>query len=105
MVTQFAVECVLDAVLSLMTPGSYLFLQPQAARVFLRLCQITNLLLVLHRKHFGGRMHLLVPVLQCLANPLFILDSNSNPTRSQKPPSWLPTRKSVLDASHATAYS
>jgi nucleolar pre-ribosomal-associated protein 2 len=105
MVSQFAVECVLDAILSLMTPGSHKFLLSEAARVYLRLCQITNLLLVLHRKNFGGRMHLLVPVLQSLANPLFQPDGTGSASRCQKPPSWLSTRKPVLGQAHATAYS
>jgi nucleolar pre-ribosomal-associated protein 2 len=89
----------------ILAPTGYFFLHEHASQVYLRLCQITNAIISLHRKNIGGRMHLLVPLLQTLMNSLFLLHTNSKPAAYQKSTSWLHSRNHVLDATHATAFS
>jgi nucleolar pre-ribosomal-associated protein 2 len=105
MVSQYGVETVFDALGVISAPGSHQYLQGHAPKVYLRLCQITNAILSFHRKNISGRMHLLVPFIQTLMNPLFIMHANSKPAVFQKSPSWLSNRIHDLDATHATAFS
>ena len=103
--SQYGVDSTIAALINIATPRTHDFLRPHASQTFLRLCQITNSILSLHRKHLNGRMHILISLLQILLNSLFSLHRNSNPTPSQKPPAWISTRLSVLEESHGIAYS
>jgi nucleolar pre-ribosomal-associated protein 2 len=60
---------------------------------------------MLHRKHLGGRMHILIPLLQSLLTCLFTLHPQSRPPVSQKPPVWLTAHNSILLETHAIAYT
>ncbi|KAF2665228.1 hypothetical protein BT63DRAFT_87966 [Microthyrium microscopicum] len=105
LVSQFGVESVISALIQLATPGTQHFLRPHAARVHRLLSQITSTIVSLHRKHIGGRMHLLVPLLQALLNCLFSTHVGSTPARNQRAPSWIHSRQSGLDSSHGTDYA
>jgi hypothetical protein len=59
----------------------------------------------LHRKHLGGRFHILVPLLQALLTCLFIPHSRSTTLGSRSPPPWLSQKPGILDAEHAIAYT
>ena len=81
------------------------FLKPVAPDLYLGLCRIAGSIVFLHRKTTGGRMHILVPVLQTLLTCLFTMHPNSKPPKSLKPPTWIQSDKNKLSESQATAYS
>lgn len=105
MVTQYGVETVFDSLGLLSATSGYAFLQKHASQVLLRIYQIINTILLLHRKNMNGRMHLLIPCIQTLMNSLFVLHANSKPAQFQKVPFWMNGRNNAVDAIHATAFS
>jgi nucleolar pre-ribosomal-associated protein 2 len=105
MVSQYGVDSVLAAMVSITSIKQFEDMHAIAPVLYLKLCQIVNRLFTLHRKHLGGRSHLLVPVLQKLLTCLFILHPNSKAPPSLTPPGWLPAHKTTLLATHANAYA
>jgi nucleolar pre-ribosomal-associated protein 2 len=105
MVSQYGVDSVLAALTFITSVKRFENIHSVAPALYLKLCQILNRLLTLHRKHLGGRMHLLVPVLQRLLTCLFTLHPNSKAPPSLTPPGWLPAQQSTLSAPHANAYA
>jgi nucleolar pre-ribosomal-associated protein 2 len=105
MVSQFGIESILAALTTLASPKSPGLPQAHGPSIYASLCQTTNILLSLHRKHIGERFHLLIPLLQNLLSSLFILHSYTNPLPSQSPPPWLGTHSHPLSGWHAIAYT
>jgi nucleolar pre-ribosomal-associated protein 2 len=105
MVSQFGVESVLAGLVILGASTRHTFLEPAAPVLYLKLCRIVNSILLLHRKTLGGRMHILVPVLETLLNCLFTIHPNSKPPKSQKCPTWIQQSKSKMSEPQAVAYS
>jgi nucleolar pre-ribosomal-associated protein 2 len=105
MVSQYGVDSVLAAITTITSSKTLANISESASTLYLKLCQISNTLLVQYRKQIGGRMHLLIPLLQILLTCLFTLHTQSRPTTIQKPPKWLSSYNPALSATHATAYS
>ena len=72
--------------------------------VYRRLCAILHAAINRHRANFGGRFHLLLPLLAVLLNALFIPDSRSYSSRMRTPP-WLTHRAVRFGAEEGTAFA
>jgi hypothetical protein len=87
LVTQYGLDTLLST-LTTMVSGQAPALSPKHAEfIFTRICQVINSTILLHRRKLGGRMHLLVALLQSLMTCLFT--PHRYQTNSSRPP-WLP---------------
>jgi nucleolar pre-ribosomal-associated protein 2 len=105
MVSQFGIEKLLSSIMSISSIGSKDLPRAYGPSIYRRLCQTTNTLIALHRKHLGGRFHVLVPLLQALLTCLFVPHSRVKSLGSKSTPPWLSQQSGVLDAEHAIAYT
>jgi nucleolar pre-ribosomal-associated protein 2 len=83
--TQHSVECVLAVLVKLTSRTSPDLPAEYASKIFVRLCETSRLLLLVHRNKLGGRSHILLPLLQNLLFCLFMPTS----ARSGALPLWL----------------
>lgn len=100
LVGQHAFDTLLSTISTLCSTQAPALPREHSGFIFDRLCQLTTTLILLHRRRIGGRMHLLVSLIQNLMSCLF------NPHRYQvsalsAQPSWL----SSLTVNHAVAYT
>jgi nucleolar pre-ribosomal-associated protein 2 len=105
LMSQFGVDSIISALSTIASSTKLRRLRETGSVLYTKLCHITNLLLVLHRKNLGGRMHLFMPLLQTLLTCLFTLHTESKPSTVQNPPSWLSPHSSLLSGPHSTAYA
>jgi hypothetical protein len=101
LVSQHGIDTLLVALTTISSPSSPLLPKKHAPFIYLQVCRTTNNLLLLHRKRVGGRMHLLIPLLQNLLGALFVTHVRSTSSL----PSWLHDNIGSLTAEHATSYS
>lgn len=71
--------------------------------VYRRLCDIAHAAVSRHRTKFGGRFHLLLPLLAALLDALFIPDVHSSLSRLHTPP-WLAYGTTRFDAEEGAAF-
>jgi nucleolar pre-ribosomal-associated protein 2 len=83
--TQHSAECVLAVLFKLTSRSSPDLPAEHASHIFIRLCETSRLLLLVHRNKLGGRSHILLPLLQDLLFCLFMPTS----ARSGALPLWL----------------
>lgn len=83
--TQHSIECVLSVLVKLTSRTSPELAADHASHIFVRLCETSRLVLLVHRNKLGGRLHILLPLLQGLLFCLFMPTS----ARSGALPFWL----------------
>ncbi|KAE9972159.1 hypothetical protein BLS_004161 [Venturia inaequalis] len=105
LVNQHGVDTLLGALATLASSNAKYLPKEHAPFIYLRLCQTATNIVLLHRKHLGGRMHLLIPLLQNLLTCLFKPHRHQGPRSAASLPSWLFNTPSPLDNSHSKAYT
>ena len=89
--------------MEVLSPRSVLKAAEHGGLIYLRLCQTTNSVILLHRKNLGGRFHILLPLLQKLLACLFL--PHAHTALSSTRPAWLSSRNPLLTTEHATAFT
>ncbi|KAH6642154.1 Urb2/Npa2 family-domain-containing protein [Boeremia exigua] len=84
LVTQHGIETIISALSMLSSRSSPQLPAAHAPAIHARLCETTRLILLLHRGRLGGRLHILLPLLQNLLFLLFTPHSGRGAL-----PSWL----------------
>jgi len=105
LVSQYGVDTLVSSLTALSSPKAQHLPKEHAPFIYLRLCQTTRNIIQLHRKNLGGRMHLLIPLLQNLMTCLFTPHRYQGPRSAASLPWWLDNSPAKLDGTHATAYS
>ncbi|TLD29482.1 Nucleolar 27S pre-rRNA processing Urb2/Npa2 [Venturia nashicola] len=105
LVNQHGIDTLLGALATLASSRAGYLPKEHAPFIYLRLCQTATNIVLLHRKHLGGRMHLLVPLLQNLLTCLFKPHRHQGPRSVASLPSWLFNTPSPLDKTHSKAYT
>ena len=72
--------------------------------VYRRVCEIVHAAINRHRAKFGGRFHIILPLLTILLRALFIPDNRSYPSRLHTPP-WLSHGTTKFDAEEGAAFA
>jgi hypothetical protein len=101
LVSQHGIDTLLAALTTISSPTSAKLPKEHASFIHMHLCRTTNNILLLHRKRMGGRMHLLIPLLQNLLGALFVPHVRSTSTL----PRWLHDNGGALKTENATAFS
>lgn len=89
--SQHSIECVLAALVKLSSRNGPQLPYTEAEAIYIRICDTTRLVLLLHRSRLGGRFHLLLPLLQNLLFCFFIPHGG----RQNMLPPWLRAPASV----------
>lgn len=105
LVNQHGIDTLLGALATLASSRAKHLPKEHAPFIYLRLCQTATNIVLLHRKHLGGRMHLLVPLLQNLLTCLFKPHRHHGPRSAASLPSWLFNTPSPLNNAHSKAYT
>lgn len=104
---QYSIEATLATVHRITSVSSPDLPALKACHIFEGLCSIVQSLFQYHRSSLGGRMHLVLPVLQGLLGLLFSPHSSSKQARHQtfNHPKWLDTRHYPLKAKQARVFA
>jgi nucleolar pre-ribosomal-associated protein 2 len=105
LVNQHGIDTLLSTLAMLTSSRAQPLPKEHAPIIYLRLCQIATSIVLLHRKHLGGRMHLLVPLLQNLLTCLFKPHRHHGPRSAASLPPWLSNTPTPLNNSHSKAYT
>jgi hypothetical protein len=92
LVTQHGIDTLLSTLTTLSSVQTPALPAEHAGFIYDRLCQLTFSMLLLHRRRLGGRMHLLVALIQNLLSSLFT-PHRYYATAVTARPSWLPPTK------------
>jgi hypothetical protein len=101
LVTQHGIDTLISTLTTLSSPHAPTLPTKHADFVYTRLCTLTTSILLLHRRRLGGRMHLLVALLQNLMTCLFT--PHRYVTISPLPPWRLPSTALLAEAT--TSYT
>lgn len=84
LVTQHGIDTLLNTLTTLSSPQAPSLPTEHAEFIYTRICQLVTSVILLHRRRLGGRMHLLVALLQnlmtCLFTPNRYQTSSTRPT-------------------------
>jgi nucleolar pre-ribosomal-associated protein 2 len=105
LVSQHGIDTLLSTLANLASPKAQHLPKEHAPFVYLRLCQTTTNIVLLHRKTLGGRMHLLVLLLQNLMTCLFKSHRFQGRGFTTLLPPWLCNTPTPFTRSHSTAYT
>lgn len=105
LINQHGIDTLVGALATLASLRARHLPTQHAPFIYLQLCQTATNIVLLHRKHLGGRMHLLVPLLQNLLTCLFKPHRHQGPRSAASLPSWLFNSPSPLDNTHSKAYT
>ncbi|QDS77354.1 hypothetical protein FKW77_005415 [Venturia effusa] len=105
LVNQHGIDTLLSTLATIASPKARYLPNEHAPFIYLRLCQTATNIILLHRKHLGGRMHLLVPLLQNLLTCLFKPIRHQGPRSAPSLPPWLFNTPSPLTNEHSKAYT
>lgn len=99
----------LSTLATLASPSAPSLPSKRASAIYLNLCNILQTLLLLHRPSLGGRLHLVIPVLQRLMALLFTPHSKGLRTAGRTEhflhPSWLEAKQHPLALKHAQKFA
>ncbi|KAF2398830.1 hypothetical protein EJ06DRAFT_583451 [Trichodelitschia bisporula] len=102
LITQYAIDTLLTTLTALASPTSPSLPPEHALFIHTHLTRTATTLVSLHRKRLGGRMHLLVPLLQALLTCLFTQHRYATARTRLAHPPWL---SEPLPVGAATAYT
>jgi nucleolar pre-ribosomal-associated protein 2 len=109
--TQHGIDVLLGTLTTLSSSRAPALPFHEAAFIYARLCQLATAVILLHRKKLGGRMHLVVALLQNMLACLFSPYHYSTAAIAARP-EWLKAATSsgadathILSTDHATAYA
>jgi hypothetical protein len=105
LVNQHGIDTLLSTLTMLVSSLTQLLPKEYGSFIYLRLCQTAAQTVLLYRKHLGGRMHLLVPLLQNLMTCLFKPRSQYGTHSVASLPPWLFNTSGPLTKEHSKAYT
>jgi len=101
LVTQHGIDTLLGTLATLTSPQAPAYPSDHADFIYTSICQLTTSIVLLHRRRLGGRMHLVVALLQNLMTCLFT--PHRYQTTSTRP-AWL-SNDATLGIDSATSYT